>query len=70
MSKSLRILIVEDSEADTELLLHELRQGGFDVRWERVETEPDFLARLQNPPELIISDVSLPQFNGLKAVEL
>lgn len=70
MGIPLNLLIVEDSSDDAELLLHELRQGGFDVRWERVETEADFLARLQNPPELIISDFSLPQFNGLKAVEL
>ena len=70
MGTPLNLLIVEDSPDDAELLLHELRQGGFDVRWERVETESDFLARLQNSPELIISDFSLPQFNGLKAVEL
>lgn len=70
MGTPLNLLIVEDSPDDAELLLHELKQGGFDVRSERVETEPDFLARLKNPPELIISDFSLPQFNGLKAVEL
>ena len=56
MGKPLNVLIVEDSPDDAELLLHELRQGGFDVRWTRVETEHDFLARLNDPPELIISD--------------
>lgn len=70
MGNPLHLLIVEDAPNDAELLVHELRQSGFDVRWERVETEADFLARLESPPDLIISDFSLPQFNGLKAVEL
>ena len=38
MSTSLRALIVEDSENDALLVLRELRCGGFDVTWERVET--------------------------------
>jgi len=29
--KPLRVLVVEDSEDDTELLLHELRRGGYDL---------------------------------------
>lgn len=70
MGVPLNLLIVEDSPDDAELLVRELHQGGFDVRWERVETEPDFLARLESPPELIISDYSMPQFTGLKAVDL
>lgn len=70
MGIPLKLLIVEDSPDDAELLVHELRQAGFELQWERVETETDFLARLQHPPELIISDYSMPRFSGLKAVEL
>ena len=38
MSTSLRMLMVEDSENDALLVLRELRSGGYDVTWERVET--------------------------------
>lgn len=37
MAMPLRVLIVEDSEADTQLLLRELRAVGYDPIWERVE---------------------------------
>ena len=70
MSRVLNILLVEDSEQDAELLLGELRHAGFDPRWHRVETEADFLAQLESSPDLILSDYSLPHFNGLRAAEL
>ena len=38
MSKAFRVLCVEDSEEDSLLLLRELRNGGYDPVWERVDT--------------------------------
>jgi hypothetical protein len=67
---ALHLLIVEDNPDDADLLLRELRRAGFDPEWSRVETEPDFLAALQNPPEIILSDYSMPHFSGLRALEL
>jgi PAS domain S-box-containing protein len=66
----LRLLIVEDNPDDADLLLRELRRAGFDPEWSRVETEPDFLAALQNLPQIILSDYSMPHFSGLRALEL
>jgi PAS domain S-box-containing protein len=70
MAKPLNVLIVEDWPEDAELMLAELRRAGFEPVWKRVETETAFLAELKNQPDIIISDYSLPQFNGLRAVEL
>ena len=70
MATPMNILIVEDSPDDAELLVAELRRAGFVPEWIRVETEPDFLAGLERKPDLIISDYSMPQFNGLRAAEL
>ncbi|MFZ2098028.1 MAG: PAS domain S-box protein [Anaerolineales bacterium] len=70
MSTPIRILIVEDRAADAELILHELQQAGFDSDWQRVETEPDFLAGLETNPDLILVDWSLPQFSGLRVLQL
>jgi signal transduction histidine kinase len=70
MNTPLNVLIVEDSQNDADLALTELRHGGFAPKWKRVETEPDFLAEIKKSPDIILSDYSMPQFNGLRAAEL
>jgi two-component system cell cycle sensor histidine kinase/response regulator CckA len=70
MLTPVNILLVEDSVDDAELILLELRRAGFQPVWKRVETEADFLAALQTPPQLVISDYSMPQFSGLAAAQL
>lgn len=67
---SLRVLLVEDSLADAELLLGALESAGFDVQHQRVDTEAAFLAAFSSPWDLILSDHQLPQFSGLRALEL
>ncbi|HJW25840.1 MAG TPA: EAL domain-containing protein [Rhodocyclaceae bacterium] len=67
---SIRALIVEDDPIDAELLLHELRRSGFEVQWQRVEGMDDYLAGLETKPDIIYSDFNLPQFDGLKALDL
>src|SRR5438874_288570 len=69
-SQRIRLLIVEDNPSDADLMLRELRRAGFDPDWRRVETEPDFLASLDPEPDLILSDYALPQFSGLRALQL
>jgi two-component system cell cycle sensor histidine kinase/response regulator CckA len=64
----LQVLIVEDREADAKLMLHELRRGGFDPAWRRVETEADYLAHLDPSLDIILADYNLPQFGALPAL--
>lgn len=70
MRRALRVLLVEDSVDDAELLLAELRRAGFDPSWTRVETEKDFLSEIARLPDVILSDYSMPQFNGIRAAQL
>ncbi len=70
MPTPLRILILEDQLADAELMLHELRQAGFDPEWQRVETEEEYLAALSPDLSLILADYSLPQFDARRALNL
>ena len=73
MPTPLRVLILEDRVDDAELMAAELSVAGFDVAWERVDTEATFLQRLgppHPPPDLVLSDFNLPQFDGLRALEL
>ena len=70
MPMPLKILLVEDSPEDAELILCQLRQVGFAPDWTRVDCATDFAAGLERAPDIILSDYSLPQFDGLKAVEM
>lgn len=55
---------------DAELALRQLRRDGFDPDWERVDTEADYLTRLNSGLDLILSDFEMPQFGGLRALAL
>lgn len=66
----LRVLVLEDNAVDAEMVVHALRRAGFDPDWKRVETKVDFLAALDTSPELILSDYSLPHFDGVRALQL
>ena len=70
MPERLHVLIVEDNPVDAELLVLHLRRADFDLQWHRVETEADYLASLNPELDLILSDFEMPEFNGLRALEL
>src|SRR5476651_780118 len=70
MAIPIRILILEDNPSDAELVLHALREAGYDPAYNRVETEPDFRGRLQAAPEIILADYSMPEFDALRAIEI
>jgi PAS domain S-box-containing protein len=68
---TVRILIVEDMPSDMELAERELREGGIRFTSVRAETREEFLKALNEfRPELIISDYSLPEFDGMQALKL
>ena len=71
MAENLRILIVDDNLEDAEArLCTRLRRSGFTLAWERVDTEAAYLERLGDRLDLIVSDFNLPDFSGLRALEL
>src|SRR5262245_59883553 len=68
--KQLKALLVEDSPSDAELVLLELRRGGYQVSSERVQTAPDLERALQADWDVVLSDYSMPHFSGLEALSL
>lgn len=71
MSQTIRVLIVEDSEEDAELLVRELTKGGYDPTVLVVDTAEKMNAALErNTWDIVFSDYSMPDFNGLRALEL
>ncbi len=70
-SDRIRILLVEDDAVDAELAAEELRDGGIDFEMSTVDSEAAFRVALENfNPDLVLSDLSLPGFNGYKALEI
>src|SRR2546427_2152436 len=68
---SIQVLFVEDSEVDVELALRSLEQGGFEVSWDRVDLEEDLKRALgSSKPQAILSDFSMPRFDGVDALRL
>jgi PAS domain S-box-containing protein len=71
MMKSLHLLLIENSPEDTDLLVHTLRQGGYEPDFERVETEEALRAALASRRwELILSNYELPSFSAPRALDV
>ncbi|MBN2708532.1 MAG: response regulator [Calditrichaceae bacterium] len=71
MAKSLRVLIVDDSEDDTLLLVRALKSGGYNSHYERVDTATDLVKALENEEwDIVITDYSMPRFSAPAAIEI
>lgn len=71
MLKTLRMLLVEDSQDDTDILLRVLSRDGYDVTCRRVQTAAEMREALANESwDLVISDYSMPRFSGHGALAL
>ncbi|MFT3666516.1 response regulator [Piscinibacter sp.] len=70
LTHALRVLHLEDSAPDHELMLAYLRHGGLELRSLRVDSEASFLAALKQDWDVVVSDFNLPGFSGLVALDL
>lgn len=69
--QKLDVLFVEDTPEDAELAVLNLVREGFVVNWERVDNERDLRSMLSRwDPDLILSDYSMPGFNGRAALQI
>jgi PAS domain S-box-containing protein len=71
MKSQLRILYLEDDPRDAELVEATLESESITSEITRVETQPDFIASLeQGGFDLILADYTLPSFDGLSALKI
>lgn len=71
MGKPIHILIVEDSENDTLLLLDELRRAGYEPVHRQVETAGDMISALQEETwDVVTSDHAMPHFSSTAALKV
>ncbi len=68
---TIRVLLTEDSAADAELEVRELKRAGLHFTHRLVDSEQSFAAALQDfAPDVILSDFSMPGFDGMAALAL
>ena len=71
MSDPTRILIVEDSSTDADFATREIRKALTACVFEYVETREAFLTALETfRPDLVVSDYTMPHFDGMTALKL
>jgi PAS domain S-box-containing protein len=66
----LRVLVLEDSDADAELVIDHLKQAGFEPTWDRAQDEAEFVAALDPALDVILADFNLPSFGAPRALDL
>jgi PAS domain S-box-containing protein len=71
MNKKIKILHLEDSGNDAELIFSALQDSGLNIDYTRVYKKADFInACEKKDADIILADYSLPQFNGVAALEI
>ncbi len=70
MGKALRLLVVEDSDDDYQILLLELRRGGYQVSSECVRSEAQLNVALGSLWDLVTTDWLIPGFGGEQALKI
>lgn len=71
MTRTLRVLNIEDSERDSALLMRHLSKAGYEVKFQRVDTaEAIEAALLTDQWDVILSDYSMPKLSALEALEI
>lgn len=71
MINSIKILILEDSLSDAELIHRELKNSKLSFSSEITETQHEYIAALDKfKPDIILSDYSLPSFDGVSAFHI
>src|ERR1700687_613411 len=71
MTKTVRVLMLEDNQADAELIRHQLLRSGLPTVTERVDTEHAFVSALKDfAPDVVLSDHTLGTFDASAALSL
>lgn len=71
MNKHLKILLLEDSQDDADLIQLKLKEGGINFTSLVVDTKSDYIDGIRDfNPDVILSDHALPQFNSAEALKI
>lgn len=68
--QQLKVLILEDREADALLMVRQLERSGYIPEWKLVSDKQSFEASLDESFDVILADYSLPSFTALTALDM
>src|SRR5436305_11388032 len=66
--KALKVLMLEDRPTDAELVVLELRRGGYDPEVTRVDDEQSYQSALSSTWDLVLADFNLPAYDAVSAL--
>jgi PAS domain S-box-containing protein len=67
----IRVLIIEDTDDDKELVLRQLKKGGYKPEYDCIETREELVYALDKQTwDIILCDYSMPKFDGLAALQM
>jgi signal transduction histidine kinase len=70
MAERLKVLFVEDSTDDRDVILRELGRSGLEASWSQVATPAELGEALKKPWDVVLCDYYLPGFGGLQALAI
>ena len=70
MPQPLQVLILGNGAPEAQLIITQLEQAGFETKWERVDTELEFLATLNSGWDVILAAYNPPRFEALQALRI
>jgi diguanylate cyclase (GGDEF)-like protein/PAS domain S-box-containing protein len=69
VTKAVRVLVVDDSDDDAELVVRELRRAGWATEHERVDKQASLVDAIRERQwDLVVADYSLPQLDALQTL--
>ncbi len=68
--ETLHLLMLKDNPDDAKLAAKAIESDEFTIEWNRVDTEESFRKALDEKPDLILADYSLPTFDGMSALKI
>src|SRR5215212_4087214 len=70
VSSLLQVLMLIDTVAEADMLARELRRAGFEPSVRRAVTEAAYRLELASPPDLILADSALAEFDAMRALQI
>ncbi len=71
MENMIRVLIIEDFDADALFLLREIKKGGYEVISVQIENESQLISELNTKEwDIVFTDYMLPQYDGISALKV
>ncbi|TGK33795.1 hybrid sensor histidine kinase/response regulator [Leptospira gomenensis] len=71
IQKKVYILCLEDNPNDLGLMIRQIGKSGLDFSYKQIQTKEELIQELKaSEPDLILSDFSMPSFDGMEALEI